>query len=75
MTNLDGDNINFAEYLHVNAMPVWVYYIFLRCENLLTASWFWLECSFFGTVFSFLQCLYGGPRAVQHKIYESIRHI
>lgn len=51
MTNLDEDNINFVEYLHVNALPMWVYYIFLRCENLLTASWFWRERSFFWNSF------------------------
>lgn len=72
---MHGTIINFPEHLHVNVMPMWVYDIFVRCENLLTASWFWLECSSSGTVFSFLLCLYGGPRAVQHEIYECIRHI
>lgn len=54
------ENTNFAEHLHVSVMPVWVYSIFLRCENLLTASWFWLEYCFSGTVFFiFIQFVWG----------------
>lgn len=62
---------NFAEHLHVSVMPVWVCDIFLRCENLLTASWFWPPLLSPGTVFSFfiLVCMEG-----HHKLYECIRH-
>lgn len=74
MTSFDGENQLCTVFACQCFATVGVQYL-LRCENLLTASWFWLECCSFGKVFSFSYSWYERIQAVQLEIYECFRYV
>lgn len=73
MTNVDAENMNFAEHLHVNAMPVWLYDIFLRCVNLLAASFgFGSSDPFLEQYFHFYMACMEGHRQSSMKFMNAL---